>query len=109
MTVSTGRIDECRVVRVIRVTFLRGDGTAADPARIVTAYYTLDGEIIAERDTWAEQRAAKSAAAVALETAEHILGLLQIGDPMPVLSAKIAAVLRDDVKPWIAKRYGAGT
>lgn len=41
---------EARVVEVIEVRFLRGSGVAPDPVRIVTAYYSKDGEILAEND-----------------------------------------------------------
>lgn len=38
------------VEKVIRVRFLRGIGTPDDPLRTVDAWFTHDGELIAERD-----------------------------------------------------------
>lgn len=47
---STGRIDSCAVIQVIEVKFLRGQGIEGDVCRIVTAYYSLDGRLLAEVD-----------------------------------------------------------
>lgn len=38
------------VERVIHTRFGRGSGTAADPHRTVDAWFTLEGELIAEHD-----------------------------------------------------------
>jgi hypothetical protein len=38
------------VERVIHVRFSRGTGVQADPHRIVDAWFSLDGELIAEHD-----------------------------------------------------------
>jgi hypothetical protein len=40
-----------RVRRVIEVVALRGEGTQEDPAREVTQYYSLKGELLAESDS----------------------------------------------------------
>ena len=49
------RIDACEVIQVIRVTHTRGAGIdESDPLRIVTCYYTLDGQKLAEEDPCAE-------------------------------------------------------
>lgn len=46
----TGRLDSVTIIEVICVVFSRGRGIASDPIRLVTAYYTKDGDIIAEHD-----------------------------------------------------------
>lgn len=44
-------MDIARVIPVIETTLLRrGDGSEADPMRIVTQYWSVDGEFLAERD-----------------------------------------------------------
>lgn len=49
-----------RVDKVIEMAAHRGAGVFPDPHRIVMQYWTLDGEtLLAERDEWAEQEAAK--------------------------------------------------
>ena len=43
------------VIQVIEASYLRGEGVAPDdPVREVVAYYSLDGELLAERDSWAD-------------------------------------------------------
>lgn len=49
---QTGRIDLCRVVQVVEVHFIRGKGVVGDPVRQVRAYYTPDGDLLAEVDSW---------------------------------------------------------
>lgn len=52
-TLEEAKIEGIEVVTVIAVMFGRGDGSrAGSPYRIVTAFYTMDGELIAERDPW---------------------------------------------------------
>jgi len=43
-----------RVIEVIEANEHEGDGTEANPHRIVMRYYSRDGELLAERDTWHE-------------------------------------------------------
>ena len=40
------------VVQLVRVTYLFGKGVEHDPARIITAYYDLTGELVFEVDHW---------------------------------------------------------
>lgn len=45
--------DNARVIRVIETTLTRrGSGQEGNPVRIVTQYWSLDGELLAERDSW---------------------------------------------------------
>ena len=43
---EAGRIDACKVVSVIYMEVLRGEGTGASPVRVAKQWRTLDGEII---------------------------------------------------------------
>lgn len=44
-----------RLIQVIESEVSRGGGTGKDdPCRAVMQYYTVDGEFLAERDTWLE-------------------------------------------------------
>ncbi len=51
--IPTGRIDSCRLVEVIQLEFVRGSGVGGDPLRRVTAWFSPQGELIHERDSWA--------------------------------------------------------
>lgn len=42
---------KARTLTVIEVAFTRGQGVVDDPVRQVVAYFDLDGEFLAERDT----------------------------------------------------------
>jgi len=44
------RIEGASVIQVVAVKFLRGTGTKDDVVRRVCRYYTLDGELLAEKD-----------------------------------------------------------
>lgn len=47
------RPPDAEVIQVVAVTFRRGEGCCdQDPTRLVTAYYSLDGQLLAERDSW---------------------------------------------------------
>lgn len=41
---------EAKVIQVIRVVFLRGEGIEKDPIREVIAYFDLEGNFLCERD-----------------------------------------------------------
>jgi hypothetical protein len=45
-----GQPDSLKVMQVIEVKCLRGSGTDGDPVRIVTRYYSMDGDALAEYD-----------------------------------------------------------
>lgn len=48
-----------RVIEVIEANERRGSGRSEiDPARLVTCYYTRDGELLAECDPWLDGRVA---------------------------------------------------
>lgn len=49
---GSGRIDSCKVIKVVAVEFLRGLGTEKDPCRIVRAYYLPNGTLLAEVDDY---------------------------------------------------------
>lgn len=45
-----GEYASAEVIQVIRVVYLRGKGTQDDYFRRVTAFFTMDGELIGEQD-----------------------------------------------------------
>lgn len=45
------RVDDVRVMHVVRVSMRRGTGTAGDPVRPVVRFYDFDGNLLAERDS----------------------------------------------------------
>ena len=49
-----------RVIQVIEVVTTRGRGVELDPVRVVRQYYSLEGELLAERDEWLERQTVKS-------------------------------------------------
>lgn len=50
---AVSRPPEAREMTVIAVAFTRGKGCCEeDPVRLVTAYYSTDGELLAEFDSW---------------------------------------------------------
>jgi hypothetical protein len=54
MSKNPRTIPSAEVRKVIVVTFLRGDGVKDDPVRQITAYYDLDGTLLAENDPTTE-------------------------------------------------------
>lgn len=48
-----------KLVQVIMTEAARGEGTKEDPCRPVTQYWTIDGELIGERDEVLEAEAAE--------------------------------------------------
>lgn len=46
--------DSAEVIQVIKTTAARGRGTESDPCRIVTQYWSLVGELLAEHDPVAQ-------------------------------------------------------
>jgi len=52
----SGRIDSCKTVELTRLEFLRGLGVEEDPVRIVTQWWTHEGEMIAEKDEFLRER-----------------------------------------------------
>lgn len=52
--VQTGRVDSCKAVTVTRIEFIRGTGVEGDPVRTVVQWWTPEGEMIAESDSFAE-------------------------------------------------------
>lgn len=52
------KIRRARRVEVLEMTRVKGNGSKADPHRLVTLYYTLEGKFLAERDPWKEQQEA---------------------------------------------------
>lgn len=42
--------DSAKLITVIKTESLRGDGTEKDPCRTVVQYWSLEGELLAEKD-----------------------------------------------------------
>jgi hypothetical protein len=49
-TVGPRGTDSAKVIEVIETKSIRGDGTEDDLCREVTQYWSLDGELLAERE-----------------------------------------------------------
>ena len=49
--------DSAEVIKVIKTTALRGTGTKEDMSRIVTQYWSLDGNFLAENDPCVKEKA----------------------------------------------------
>jgi hypothetical protein len=50
------KMDTCKVIQLIETTLTRaGEGKEGDPIRTIKQYWTLDGELVAEYDTWTQQ------------------------------------------------------
>lgn len=47
---SHKRIHSAKVVQVVEVQAVVGKGTEEDPNRVITQYWSLEGELLAERD-----------------------------------------------------------
>jgi len=47
--------DSAQLVNVIKTESLRGKGTGDDPCRMVIQYWSTEGELLAEKDTWEEE------------------------------------------------------
>ena len=45
-----GRPDTIKVVELIRCCYVKGQGTAEDPVRACTSYWTIDGQCLWEND-----------------------------------------------------------
>ena len=45
-----------QLIQVIEVVMPRGKGVVGDPYRLVTQYYSTDGDLLAERDFWKEEQ-----------------------------------------------------
>lgn len=44
-------MDECKLIQVIKTSLLRrGNGTQADPTRVITQYWSLEGDLLFEED-----------------------------------------------------------
>ena len=48
-------VREAAVIQVVRTVAGRGEGKPDDPYRLVTQYWSFDGALLAERDTWREE------------------------------------------------------
>ena len=56
-------VDSAKVIQVIETKSARGSGTTEQPARIVTEYWSLEGEKLAEHDPYFAQMASASSKA----------------------------------------------
>lgn len=43
-------METAKVIPVIKTTSTRGDGTSANPSRVITQYWSLAGEMLFEKD-----------------------------------------------------------
>lgn len=43
-------VETAKVISVIKTTSTRGDGTSANPSRVITQYWHLSGELLFEED-----------------------------------------------------------
>lgn len=48
--------ESARVIKVIETKSTRGVGTSANPVRLVTQYWSLDGELLAEKDEFMREK-----------------------------------------------------
>ena len=48
-----------KLIEVIEVDFCRGKGNEIDPYRRVKQYFSKDGELLAERDSWSNFKESK--------------------------------------------------
>jgi hypothetical protein len=48
--------DSAQLVNVIKTESLRGKGTEDDPCRTVIQYWSTEGELLAEKDTWEREK-----------------------------------------------------
>lgn len=48
--------ESARVVPVIETKSTRGAGTSANPIRLVTQYWSLDGKLLAENDSFMQEK-----------------------------------------------------
>ena len=44
-------VDSAKVIQVIETKAAKGDGTLEQPSRMITQYWSLDGELLAEKDS----------------------------------------------------------
>ena len=51
---------DAKVIEVIYLNVVEGEGIVGDPCRRVTYYYALDGELLARVDTWWEEEQKKT-------------------------------------------------
>lgn len=58
---TVGSVRSTRMIKVIELEVRVGAGTQDDPARVVTQFWSEDGAFLAERDTWNEDKEARSA------------------------------------------------
>ena len=43
-------VESAKVISVIKTTSTRGDGTSANPSRVITQYWSISGELLFEED-----------------------------------------------------------
>ena len=52
---------DAKVIEVIRLSVVEGEGIVEDPCRNVTYFYALDGTLLAREDAWWEEEQRKAA------------------------------------------------
>lgn len=48
--------DSAQLIKVIKTESLMGEGTEDDPCRTVIQYWSTEGELLAEKDTWEREK-----------------------------------------------------
>lgn len=43
-------MESAKIIHVIKTTNTRGDGTSVNPSRVVTQYWSVDGQLLFEKD-----------------------------------------------------------
>lgn len=51
MNITARGTDSAKVIQVIETKAMKGSGTNSDPARIITEYWSMEGELLAENDS----------------------------------------------------------
>ncbi len=52
LSFRTSPIDRAKVIQVIEVLVVKGEGTEEDPCRIIREYWSLDGVLLSRFDDW---------------------------------------------------------
>ena len=58
MKMGEQNIEGVKVMEVIEVVSCEGSGKENDPSRLVTFYYSKEGELLAKKDVWKEENQA---------------------------------------------------
>lgn len=59
-TVHLGRVDSAKIIQVIQTVSRAGNGSESNPNRLVTAFWSFDGELLAVNDPISEELSSPS-------------------------------------------------